>query len=179
MDSNDPLWLGIARLGLEGTKVLGIAFAGSWGYYRFVHERTHAPHIEFDVLCRLLGPQGPNFIAEFTFRFRNRGVIRHEVSNLQLRVRGIKQNDELSLWKDHNMRLAFTEKVITEDKVIPGNYSYMFVEPGNTQDYTYVSLIPVELSFILVRGEFRYRKRGNTHSSERVFAVAADANSTI
>lgn len=167
-----PAWVEPAKLLVEVAKVAAAVGAGAWAYHRFVRERTHAPQVEFDVACCFLGPQAGAYIAECTLTFRNKGLIRQEIRRIRLRTRGIRRGEALAYWPSREPRLAFPDKIFVEQNIIPERYEYIFIEPGITQSYKYVSFVPDKVAFIIVNAEFFY-KDGNEHSAERVFEVQA------
>jgi hypothetical protein len=68
-----------------------------------------------------------------------------------LRVFGIKQDAPLSFWtKWYKHRLEFPEKII-EDEVKPKNWNYIFIEPGETQRPSYITIIDTEIKYITAR----------------------------
>src|SRR5215217_3212226 len=118
-------WVEPAKLFIELTKVGVAVGAGAWAYHRFVRERPHAPQIEFDVDCSLLGPQAGAYVAEFTLNFLNKGLTRQEVNDIRLRVRGIKRGHGLTYWPSREPRLYFPEKIFLEKNIIPERFTYM------------------------------------------------------
>ncbi len=141
-----------------------------WAYIRLRKERTHIPHIEFGIDCRLLGPVEDDYIAQFALTVANRGAVIHRFPSIKLRARGIRANQELAYWRGHEPRLEFPDVILPDVEVIPEGYNYFFVEPGVKQELVYVTKIPANYGWFLTRAEFHY-DRYSPHSSERVFEV--------
>jgi hypothetical protein len=62
VSTNTEAW----RAAIEAAKVLVVVVGGIWAYFLFVRQRTHAPHIEFDLSGRFLGPQEGARIVHLT-----------------------------------------------------------------------------------------------------------------
>lgn len=97
------------------------------------------------------------------------------MKKIELLVIGIMSGDPLQEWKGREPRLWFGHRLVKDDRVIPENYSYVFFEPGIEQEYRYISKVPYNCKFLLVRGQFLYAK-GNPHSAERVVTVKASCS---
>jgi hypothetical protein len=61
-------------------------------------------------------------------------------------------------WPGHAPRLLFPHELVKDKQVIPERFGYTFFEPGITQEYKYVSRVPAEYEFLLVRGQFFLRR---------------------
>ncbi len=163
---NVEIWKAI----FQGVQSLGIVAAGAWAIWRFGRERVYAPQIAFSVDVNFHGPSEGEYVAEYVLTFHNQGKTRVQVNKIELLVRGIMSGEPLEEWKERAPRLRFGHKFVDEKKVIPANYSYVFFEPGIEQDYRYISKVPEDCKFIIIRGQFFYAK-GNSHSAERVVSV--------
>jgi hypothetical protein len=137
-------------------------------------ERTHKPQIEFNIDCNFYGPQGKNYILEVLLVANNKGRVRQEFKDLTLRVRGIKDNQELTFWKGREPRLCFPEALIEDKPVIPQGTEYFFAEPGEKHFFTFVTIIPETIKYILIYSTFSYldeKGSSQSHDAERVFKV--------
>jgi hypothetical protein len=159
-------WKAIA----EVIQSLGIVATGLWAFWRFGRERVHAPQIAFSVDANFHGPSEGQYVAEYVLTFHNKGNTRVQVNKIELLARGLMSGEPLEEWKERAPRLRFGHKFVDDKKVIPENYRYVFFEPGIEQDYRYISKVPADCKFVLVRGQFFYAK-GNPHSAERVITV--------
>ena len=138
-----------------------------WALFRFGLERTYKSIVDFTIDCRQVTRIGDNFVVEFVITADNRGHIRHEFPSIKLRVRGIGRDDRVDFWKES--RVAFPHKLLDDVEVLfKPKYDYIFVEPGNTQQITYVTALPAKIRLIAARAEFAY-KNEDPHSTERVF----------
>lgn len=162
------------KLGFEGLQFVAIVVGAGWAAWRFRRERIHAPQVEFSVDAKLHGPSNGAYAAEYVLTFENKGKTRVQITSIELRVRGIKRDAKLTVWKAYPPRIEFTEALVDDKHVIPRKYSHAFFEPGIKQEYRYVSIIPEEIQLILVRGQFFYKGK-HSHSAERVISVEGAA----
>jgi hypothetical protein len=146
------------KVGVEAAKVAVAVFAGLWAYWLFFKQRTIAPHIEFDVSCRFFGPQEDSYVAEYTFTFLNKGLVRQDIKNIAFTVRGIKKNIPLEYRKDRSSSLSFPDIINHDDILFPSDFQNLFIEPGVNQNVRHVAQVGVGFSFIRVSAEFLYRK---------------------
>jgi hypothetical protein len=141
-------------------------------FFRFRRERTHVPRIGFHLDCHLHGPVGASYLAEFVLQIKNDGSVIHRFTEITLRVRGIPQGAELVEWNQAPPRLVFPVALVRDaDVLYKQKYDHIFVEPGITQEITFVTKIPADMAFLLARAEFKYDDR-RTHSTERVIVVS-------
>lgn len=111
-------------------------------------ERKYEPHIELTIEVNFFGPQKGAYIAEFVIHAHNKSLIRHEFKRIDLRVRGIKTEEEPTIWKKYKPRLLFPHKPL-ETNVVPENLSFLFIEPSVRQQITFVTRIDSEYAYIL------------------------------
>jgi hypothetical protein len=166
------MWLEIANLGLELLKAVAVVAAGIWAYWRFFKQRTHAPHIEFEIACQILGPQEASYVAEYTLSISNKGLVRQELRKLSFKIRGIRRETLLEYRTDRQPSLSFPDMIDEEQNLITPKFEYIFIEPGITQNFRHVSKIPDSYSFIQARAEFLY-SNGIEHTASKVFEVKA------
>ena len=179
------------RNGLEATKLivsaltpLIIAAFGIWFNLRLkkIDDKKQkeianltskfTPHIEFDIDCKFFGPCNGKYAAQFIMTASNKGITRHKFDSIILRVRGIKEKSDLSLWKPlYPCRLKFPEELLKDD-VVPHDMEYYFVEPGVCQRFNYITIIEKGVKFITARAEFKYtHKNYKPHTAERMFEL--------
>ena len=151
-------------------QVLAVLAGGLWAWRRLRRERTHTPHIEFDISCNFFGPEQRFYLAEFILSADNRGYVVHRFKSIKLRVRGIEAGQAFEYWPNHEPRLQFPLKLIDDQEVIYSEkYGHIFVEPGVNQKITFVTKIPQSCKYIDARAEFTYEShRSRSHSIERV-----------
>ena len=154
-------------------QILAISVGAAWAWRRLTKERTHTPHIEFDVECNFYGPEKGFYLAEFILSADNKGYVIHWFPSIKLRVRGIEANVDLQYWPGKEPRLQFPLKVVDDVEVIfKEKYQHIFVEPGVRQKINFVTKVPERCRYVLMRAQFNYDET-RSHSIERVSAVSA------
>ena len=126
----------------------------------------------------LIGIHDKQFVLELLLVLNNKGSVKLDFKSIKLRVRGIRDTDQLSFWEQSACRLEFPHKLL-ETEVIPKRYGFIFVEPNVRQIVSFTTKVDGDVRFIAVRAEFSYgrarkRSRGSKHSVERVFRLGMD-----
>ena len=101
---------------------------------------------------------------------KNRGLTKHKFTSIKLRIRGIKEDEELELWKANEPRLLFPHKLIDTEVIYKKKYNYVFVEPGVEQILNFNIKLPASQRLISARAEFQYDESKN-HSIEKIFKL--------
>jgi len=158
------------ELGLNIAQFTIILGGAVWAYFRLWKEGVHRPRIQFDIQCQTFQSINNEIPIEFILKLNNKGLIEHKFHSINLRVRGIKENENLSLWKGSEPRLYFPEKLVDAQVIHTKKYSHVFVEPGVDQTINYVVKIPSSYKLISARAEFKYDESKN-HSIEKIFDV--------
>jgi hypothetical protein len=154
-------------------QMLAITIGAVWAWRRLNKERTHTPHIEFDIVCNFYGPELGHYLAEFILSADNRGYVIHRFPSIKLRVRGIRANTELQFWPGNEPRLLFPASLLDDVEVVfREKYSHIFVEPGVKQNISFVTKFPESFKYIVARAQFNYDD-DHSHSIERVLPVSA------
>ncbi len=55
--------------------------------------------------------------------------------------------------------------------IVPTKFGYFFVRPGVNQAFSYVTHLPIDIQFIIVRATFIYQSTNEIHTAENVFEV--------
>jgi hypothetical protein len=106
---------------------------------------------------------------------KNSGLVRHTFKKITLGVRGIRASDAPSLWGD-TQRVEFPVVIVHDaDVLYSRKFKSIFVEPGVTQQLTFIARIPSDIRFVVARAQFEYSS-GRTHSAEHLFEVTATTN---
>lgn len=134
-------------------------------------ERTYEEIVEFDVDGKFYGPQNGNFILCLELTLENKGKVIKKLKSLDVRVRAIRRDEELSYFSESDKRLKFPHK-LTDGNILPKDWAYSFVEPGVIQKYSYTTKVGVEYSFVVVNAKFKYDDKGE-HSVEKVLEIPA------
>jgi len=139
--------------------------------------RESVRRIELGINSQVLGQDDDHYLVEFTLTAYNRGLVRWQVRDIKLRVRGIEENRQFAYWSGRGRRVEFPVKIIDKERVIPESLNFLFVEPSVQQAITYVTKVPAHIKYIVVYSEFWYDEV-TPHTSERVFRLTAPFTST-
>jgi len=149
---------------------MGTALTALVTVWWFITQRQFAPQIEFDVDARIIKSAGGPVVAEYTLNLKNNGKVQVRLPRIGLRVRSLNRGDQIERFDD--ARLKFPHKLFDLYNVLSNNknWEFTFLEPGITQRYRVVSVVPNEAILLLVFGEFEYRE-GWEHTAEKVIEV--------
>lgn len=170
-------------------KIIGLAVGAWWVYRRFIRTRERHAKIEFETGLRLIGRQDDKLIIEAIATLHNKGLVRHTVSRFSGSVFILQAGDEVVHGdKKTNYQLRLKkhnpekppqepkkkgEKPDPEKQRIewaPDNWDGTFVDPGIRQQYTYLTQVPPDTTFISVHAKFYYNKK-DFHTAQRTFSV--------
>ena len=147
-------------------------------------ERKHKSRIQFEIEGRFLGPQAGYYILDLSVILHNKGLVRLVIKELNLRVRGINQNEDIATFDEYNRDgvvnniAVFPKEIVRADMLqtktteSSDDEKGYFVEPGVEQRFSYVARIPEDISFVLARAYFDYGsnpKRKPKHSAQTIF----------
>jgi hypothetical protein len=111
-----------------------------------------------------------HFLLEVLLTVQNKGRVEQRFEDINLRIRGIEEDQTLTYWKGKEPRLYFPKKLVDNVPVVPAGVEYFFAEPGEEHIFTYVTKIPSSIKYILAYATFLYGN-GTGHDAERVFPV--------
>lgn len=156
--------------------IVAFLVGGWWTYWRFVRQRDDCPKIEFNVDMKFVGIQNERCLIEATVIVKNKGLVRHRLSDFKLNVRYLLPEDRLvSGGQCINYQTDFTHSINSDEAlksrhVVPWN---PFVDPGVTQPFVYITSIPSSATYVLLWTEFRYSNTRDSkrHLAQRVFKV--------
>ncbi|MDB5129926.1 hypothetical protein [Mucilaginibacter sp.] len=156
---------------LNGVQLLFVVIGGVWAYFRFRRENPLHPRIEFGLKCKFYGPIHSSYLATFTIIANNKGNVEHRFSEIRLKIRGIKGDEDLTVFEKYAPMVEFPEKIIDKVNIVPPQFGYFFVRPGVNQSFNYPTQISKEIRYIIVRATFKYQLTNDLHTTEEVFEV--------
>ena len=148
-------------------------------------ERRHALRIEFNLDAFIHGKQDGFHLVEFITTIDNKSLIKHNFTNITLRVLGLKdgEDEKIKLWeapvkdrktgkitKKQTSRINFPENILHEN-ILPPSWENIFVEPGVKQQITFPAPIPENIRYILATAKFHYQNVPKPHTAERMFVL--------
>lgn len=144
--------------------------AAIFAYYKFFREGSHRQRIEFDIGIEDLGRHGGQRIIEVKISAANKGRVEQRFEKISLRIRGLKNGQELHSIEGLAPRLFFPEQ-IERTRVIPEKYQYYFVRPGVTQVFSVTLTIPADWVVMNAHAKFRYLGLNQVHTAEHSFRL--------
>ena len=160
-------------------------------------ERKHEYRMQFDLECKVLGPQAGHYILDISAILHNKGLVRLVIDSLRLKIRGIEQEQNIELFEEYsdegaknliaefpaelvNANMLQALKIENESKNINSENQMekgYFVEPGVEQRFSYIARIPERISFVLIRAQFEYdRKQNSKRLSEHTAQIVLQIN---
>jgi hypothetical protein len=140
--------------------------------------RRNAPHIELKLDCQFHGIRDGNYLTTFTISATNAGYVWHQFEQINLRIRGIKDEPfeyfsrgGLEEEDKSARRVAFPYELL-QTNLVPSNWNFVFIEPGVTQHLTLTTTVPSDYSYLLAHVVFEYKEYW-PHTAEAVFKVPA------
>lgn len=152
-------------------QLLGATAAAGWAYFRFFHEGTHRPRIEFDIQCTFYRPQGNARGAMFAAQIVNKGTVEHKFTRITLKLRGVRRGEPLMRMEDQ--KWEFPESLLKAE-LVPPKFGYFFVRPGISQSITFPTTLDSRIAFVLAHAAFIYEGSEDMHTVEKVFEVPLD-----
>jgi len=142
-------------------------------YIAYYIERKHKTRIQFHLEANCFAAQQGYYIVEVVMIINNKGLVRHVIDTLDLKVFGIKQGQNIELRKKEGIDSAVNFPEAFIDKDILKNKGKFFIEPSVVQQITYIARIPENIRLILVKSSFKYHQN-STHSVQKVFELSGE-----
>jgi len=188
-------WLEVASLGFA----LASGFiAALWAYSKYILERGLIPPARLWVSCESIGVQGGKHVVQAVLHIENLGSSTLIATDVRLDLRYLNKRDQLKLCTRENLigRLNFRHSLRGEVAPAPDSIRSesenrgqkasdkieereprgfllashdTFVQAGIHQEYTFVTALPEDATFVLVYGSFRYAKRPSVIASAALF----------
>ncbi len=163
-------WIGV----IQGLLTMSATLVGGlWAWSKFVLERGLMPPSQMEISMRKLGTSISGILVEFSVDIRNKGSSALVVSDLRIRLRYLKRDDELKTIDDSSKR-AFGRVNFLHAHVIESNQSGgsksgefvlipydTFVQPDVDQSYTFATVLPATSEYVWARASFHYELRAS------------------
>lgn len=147
-------------------KIVGLIVGTIWFLVFFIRRREPYPLIEFTADLLERGVDEKNRACEVVLMIKNVGKARHQVRDLGFQLRAIAGNEmKISTKPEHLGQIAFENKIIPKGSgfqpILPPTnkkgWKFVFVDPGVTQKFSFVILIPVQHALVWMKARFFYR----------------------
>jgi hypothetical protein len=94
-----------------------------------------------------------------TLQIQNIGEVRLKSNKIKLSVRGINKQTKLKIGDEKILHQIIFKEKIYEENLVPKEWEYTFIDPGVTQDYQYVILIPKDFKYLLLESKIYFNKK--------------------
>lgn len=148
--------------------LFGGLFAGLWVYTKFILERGLVPPAEFDICVGNIESQGSSTIVEIRPLIRNKGSSVVVVSPIEIDIRFTYSKLPLErFYATTNYRKPYLAgRAIFPESLCDYSDSEKlcilpydtFISPQVEQYYSFIACLPSDVSLILVKCSFKYRK---------------------
>lgn len=173
------------------TLVAGVV-AGLWAYTRFIVERGLLPPVQFDIDCCPRGKSGDRRVVEFLVHLKNVGSATLVARNIRLDIRYHRAGSGVTeLFRDEKRlgRLRFPDSLVHDldvkqeerpaqahpskkspkkphrNRGLPVMSYDTFVQPGVDQIYTFVTVVPDDVDYVLAWSCFEYAQGASSLQS--------------
>lgn len=155
----------------KAVTVLASALGLIWAFEKWWRREEHFPRINFDIKIDIIDHKDGSHIINVLAILENKGVVPLKIKDFSCEIKGIKENDELKLG-DQKIRHQLNFKHSVVDGIFfPKEWESSFVHPGVTTTYNYVTIVPDEYLYLLIKGTFGYLKKSNMHHSGTIIKM--------
>jgi hypothetical protein len=157
-----------------GKAATGIAavVAGYWGFVRWRRQDELFPRVNFEVSACFLGVQGDHVVTELVAVLENKGDVPLKIHNFTFKLLGLARSASAEKGPARIRGQLLFPTVLDEGEFVPRSWEYSFVYPGVKTEYNFVTVIPRDIAFVRMQGDFEYLERkGASHHAAKVLMV--------
>lgn len=155
--------------------VVSFAVAGWWVYSRYIHEQGGYPKINFSADIKLIGKQGDKWVVEVIAAIENSGRAQLKLNECFFFLDFLKADDALEKCERWSNQLCFKEDIRKQSFFHKG-VKFYFVDPGTTAKYSHVTIVDVDVTFLLLHCYFKYSDdRHYFHGAEKTINLNVEA----
>ena len=165
--------LGWLDVSLKIAAILSILIGGLWAWSKYIIERGLIPPVDFSIDYNIVGTNPQKHVIEVLLFLRNLGNSTLVAKDVKLRVKYLNQKDEIDVFKCNKDvkfgRVNFSNPLSKDfscDEKSESEISKFtilkydsIVQPGVKQVYSFVTAIPSNVVYLLLRGEFKYAQK--------------------
>jgi len=134
--------------------------SGIWVLWNYFFKRSFAPKIKIKLSGDIFDKDSSNQnILIATLQIQNIGEVRLKSNKIKLSVRGINKHTKLKIGDEKILHQIIFKEKIYEENLVPKEWEYTFIDPGVTQDYQYVILIPKDFKYLLLESKIYFNKK--------------------
>ena len=152
---------------------LAILIGGGWAFWKFVIQREGKPKIEFAVDFNVIGTHQNEIIAEIAAVLHNKGLVREKIYDFKFDLLYLTEKDNIVDGDEKILhQIAFNKRISRQQWFPQKKWKYTFADPGIVQRYTYITHLPKDTKFVLVRSKFKYTDTSSDfQAAQKTFKV--------
>jgi hypothetical protein len=165
--------LGWLDVSLKIAAILSISIGGLWAWSKYIIERGLIPPVDFSIDYNIVGTNPQKHLIEILLLLKNLGNSTLVAKDVKLRVKYLNQNDEIDVFRCNEDvkfgRVNFSNPLSKDFSCAEKSESKIskftilkyssIVQPGVKQIYSFVTALPSDVVYILLRGEFKYAQK--------------------
>ena len=164
---------------LADVLVIFSIIAGLYTFIKWWKREEHFPRINFEINVNVIDEKDGFFILHITSILENKGVVPLKINNFGCEVRGISKDDKLKLGGEEIRNQLNFPHVFARGRFFPKDWDESFVYPSVKATYGFITIIPHDTSYILVKGKFGYPNRAGNHHAEKVVKISNNISPNI
>jgi hypothetical protein len=148
------------------------ATAGAWWAFEKWRKRDeHFPRVYLEVSVNFVGRSHGAVVAELVASVENKGVVPLRMRDFTFKLLGLKRTDTLVSGSEAVRGQLMFPHVVAEGFFVPPTWNFTFIYPGIRTDYNFVCVIPEDVTFVRMQGDFTYLEPGRSHHAAKVLEV--------
>lgn len=145
---------------------------GAWVLWNYFFKRSFAPKIKMKLTGEIIDKDFSNQkMLKTNLEVSNVGEVRLKASKIELSVRGIEKNQRFKIGNEKILKQINFEKKIYQENLIPKKWEYTFVDPGVTQEYQHVILIPKKFKYLLIESKIFLNKTEDFQITSNILKI--------
>lgn len=142
-----------------------------WAFEKWLRREEHFPRINLDIDATVIDQNNDKIIFNIVATLENKGVVPLKISKFICELRGIKATDPLELGGENIRYQLNFSNLIAEGPFFPPEWEYSFVYPGVKTNYSYITIVPSEYKYLLLKGRFHYSRNNESHHAGKVIKI--------
>lgn len=151
-----------------------VPLAGAiWAIRKWLKKEELFPRIVFNIDAEVIGEQDNKIILDIIATIENKGMVPLKIKEFNYELTGIKRDE--SLTKNHSdvqHQLDFPHK-LDSGSFLLDTWKHSFVQQDVSVHYNQITFIPNTISYILIRGAFKYIDTNKNHYANHIIKIPA------
>jgi len=137
-------------------KILGIAVAGCWVFWKYVLFKESSPRIEFSVDVNFVGVQDDFWLIEFVGDLENKGQVPYTITNLDFETNYLTKYDIVEESNEFQGQVNIRNTLKCGSWLPSEPLKPAIIHPGIKMKYNYTYKVPIISTFVLIHGKLDY-----------------------